>query len=243
MKKIIIFVLMYISTQLGAKPLMLDNLNIERLGAILVQEKVKEKAYDEDTLALWTLQYDYANKYQNTRNDEFEFEDAKIWALSSFKTELNKVEKFDENQLFTFNLNASMESYDFKENLFPVNALTSDSYINIRGSGRFTYNGTLVFDNATSDINHIPMIKEKAKAFIKSRKRNGHIDRSLSASYIFTIKGYKEKSPFIPGKNTMQLEVLATLKSVEFKNSKTGKVIWQANYADTQEKNTTKENK
>ena len=242
MKKIFIFVLLYISTQLCAKPLMLDKPNVERLAALLVQEKVKEKVYDEDALALWTLQHDYPNKYQNTRNDEFEFDDAKKWALSQFKTKLNKVKKFDENQLFTFNLHASMESYDFKENIFPVNAIASDSYVNIQGNYRLASQGALVFSNATSDINHIPMPKEKAKEFIKSRKRYGNIDRRLTASYIFTIKEYKEKSPFKP-ENPMNIEVLATLKSVEFKNSTTGKVIWKANYSDTQEKNTTKENK
>ncbi len=204
-----------------------DTKTVERFGSIVVKEKLAE--YDEDALASWTLRHDYAEKNKNTHDDEFEYDEAKTWALEKFKEKISKVKKFDVNQEFKLNLSAKIGTYDFKAKSFPIEALTPNAYINFRGNGYFVRGGKLLFDNATADINNIPMEKAKAKIFIKSRKRNGHIDRKLTATYIYTIKEYEETNAFQPGR-AMSLELTAILKSVEFADSKTGKVIWKANY-------------
>jgi len=238
MKKLMILVLM-----IGmALPLFAEKLNlgdpslVERFGMNILKDKID--LYDPDEFGLWVLQHDYSSKYQKVRNDEFELDDAKKWAFDKYKQKLEKVKPIDKNAEYHIYLGGvRFGKYDFKEKRFPlIGALEEGSYMQYKGKGKIVnyYNRSkLIFDNATSDVNFIPMEKAEAKKFLKSRKdKYGNVDRNLIAHYIYTLKNYEQINEFQPGRSLMTIKFEGELKSVEFMDKKRKKIIEKIEFAN-----------
>lgn len=225
MKKVLWILLLGIGTLSFAGNLDLGDKNlVERFGMNILKDKID--LYDPDEFGLWVLQKDYRTKYRKVRNDEFELDDAKKWAFEKFKQKLEKVKPIDKNAEYHLYLGGvKFGKYDFKEKRFPLTgALEEGSYMQYRGKGKIVhyYNRSkLIFDNATSDVNFIPMEKAEAKKFLKSRKdKYGNVDRNLIAHYVYTLKNYEQVNEFQPGRSLMTIKFEGELKSVEFMDKK-----------------------
>jgi len=215
-----------------AEELTLNDKNIlENFEAQIIKKKFD--LYDPDALSTWALSHYYPQKYQKVQNDEFEFDDAKVWALDNFKKKLEMIAPIAEDTQFHTNLRVTFGEYDFKTKRFPLEALTKNSYLSFSGKGEFVSsynNSTVTFTNADNEANYLEMEKDKAKAFIASRKnRYGSIDRELIAHYIYTINKYEEDRQFQPNSDAM-LKFTANLISVEFMESKTNEVLKKYEY-------------
>jgi len=204
-----------------------DKTLVEHFGALIVKEKID--LYDSDEFGLWVLQKGYQSKYQKVQNDEFEFNDAKEWAFKNFKKKLEKVESFSKNTEFHLFLSSKFNKYDFKSKTFPIDALSEGTYMNYAGKNdlvQYYNNSKLVFENATDEVNFLPMNKDEAKKFIKLRKdKYGNIDRKLIAHYIYTITDFKEVDEFKPNGSKMTIKFTGKLKSVEFMDKKRKHVL------------------
>jgi len=207
---------------------------VERFGMNIVKDKID--LYDPDELGLWVLQRDYQQKYRKVRNDEFELEDAKKWALEKFKQKLAKVKPIDKDTEYHIYLGGvKFGKYDFKEKKFPLtNALEENSYMQYRGKGKVVNpyrSSKLMFENASAEVNYIPMEKADAKKFLKSRKNKyGNVDRDLIAHYVYTITSFEEVDEFQPNGRGMTIKFEGKLKSVEFMDKKRKHVLKKVDF-------------
>jgi len=223
MKKIILILAIYFMvtpTFALAEELTLDNRKlVEEFGANIFKEKLD--SYDPKELGLWYLKRKYHQKWDSVKNDEFEFDDTKIWAFEQLKKRLESIEPIDKKAKYHLYLSASFGKYDFKQKRFPIKrALTKRGYMSYWGQGEFVFaspSSNLMFANIDESVNYIPMEKEKAKAFVKSRKdKYGNVARDILAHYIYTIINYKEKTKFKSNGEPMTINFKANLESVEF---------------------------
>jgi len=227
MKKIILISLFLLLTVGYAEKFDLsDPLVVEKFGANIVKNKLE--TYDKEALGLWYLQNKYQDKWSKVRNDEFELDDAKIWAVEQLKKKLDKVKQIDKNSEYHLNLRITFNKYDFKSKSFPIEALTENSYMSYAGKGEFVNSyrdSKLVFEKFDDSVNSLPMQKDDAKKFIKVRKDTyGSIDRELSAHYVYVITEFEEDNEFSSSGNPMTIKFTGKLKSVEFMD-KNGKQV------------------
>ena len=221
----LVVIIVGVMQSLWAEKLNLGDPNlVERFGMQIVKEKID--LYDVDALGLWVLKNDYRSKYQKVRNDEFELDDAKKWAFDKFKQKLSRIKPIDKDAEFHLYLSGvEFGKYDFRGKKFPLlNALEEGTYMRYGGRGKIVerWRGAkLVFENATSEINYLPMEKEEAKKFVRSRKdKYGNIDRNLAAHYVYTITSYEETDEFRPNEQVMRIKFTGRLKSVDFMDKK-----------------------
>jgi len=227
MKKVIFIVaICLLSIPAMAQKLNLgDTSTVENFGANIVKEKID--TYDTVALGLWYLKKSYRSKWSRVQNDEFELDDAKNWAFKQLVKKLDRVTPIDKNAEYDLYLNVKFTKYDFKSEGFPVEALSVNSYMSYSGKDEFVTryaDSKLYFENIDESINFIPMKKEDAKNFVKSRKgKYGGVDRSIVAHYVYKITSYVEDREFTSDGSTMTIKFTAKLKSVEFmdKNKKT----------------------
>jgi hypothetical protein len=227
MKKVIFIMAIYLlSIPLMAQKLNLgDSSTLENFGVNIVKEKID--TYDTIALGLWYLKNNYNSKWRRVQNDEFELEDAKQWAFKQLVKKLDRAKPIDKNAEYDLYLNIKFTKYDFKLERFPVEALSADSYMSYSAKGEFVQryaNSKLSFENIDESINFIPMKKEEAKNFIKSKKsKYGDIDRSIVAHYVYIITNFEEGKEFTSDGIPMTINFTAKLKSLEFmdKNRKT----------------------
>ena len=244
MKKVITIVLLcLLSNQVMAGKLNLDNPSIvEYFGANIIKKKFD--TYDSDTLAIWYLKDNYKEKWYRVKNDEFEFDGAKIWALNQLKKQLSDLKPIDKEAEYHLYLKASFGKYNFKLKGFPIKALSEDSYMTYHGKGIFVdnyyaYSSKLFFENANNKFNFIPMEKTKAKKFINSKKdRYGNINRRLTAHYIYKITNFTEDRKFKSNGSTMTIKFTGKIKSVEFIDRKN--ILYRVDFNSNNENNITK---
>jgi len=233
MKKVLLILMVVLVVPSFAEKLNLDdNKLVEKFGALILKDKLD--IYDPDEFGQYVLEKDYRSKYQKVRNDEFELDDAKKWAFDKFKEKLNKVKPLDKNADYHLILGIKFQKYDFKNKRFPIDALTEGSYMQYGGKNDIVSSysrSKLVFENATDDVNFIPMSKDEAKKFVKARKdKYGNVDRQLTAHYIYKIAEYKEVDEFKPNGRKMTLKFVGKLKSVEFMDKKQKHVLKKVDF-------------
>ncbi len=144
---------------------------------------------DPQFLGEWYL-YNYQNsKYHRVKNDEFEKGDA---IDSAYKKLLEKQKDYSSiiGKKSVLNLNFQFKNYDFKKSNFPLDIMTDSTWVNHSGKN---CKAKLTFDNINPKHAKLDMPKDKAKDFIKKRKRYGNVDRDLVARYSFTIVSSKAK--------------------------------------------------
>lgn len=234
MKKIFLIVLLGLTLPLCAQKLDLGNPKIiDNFGATIVKEKLD--TYDSVALGLWYLKTNYRSKWNRVSNDEFELDDAKVWAFKQFKKKLDKVQPINKGAEYHLHLSAKFGKYDFKLKRFPVEALVEGTYMSYSGKGEFVshYSSSkLEFENASISYNYIPMSKDEAKKFIKNRKSNGgHVNRNIVAHYVYTITSYAEDNEFTSDGNEMTLKFMGKLKSVEFMDKKRKNVLHSVDFS------------
>jgi len=216
-----------------------DKTLVENFGASLVKKKLD--LYDPDEIGLWVLKNEYQSKYQKTRNDEFEFNDAKEWALNNFKKKLEMTKPIDVHQEYHLLLSIDFGEYDFKTKRFAVKAIEKGTYMSYSGKGELVSNysnSKLEFDNAVDQYNFIEMEKDEAKEFIRSRKdKYGTIDRRLSAHYIYTITDFQEVNEFKPNESQMTIKFTGHLKLAEFMDKEGKKILKTINFDQNQSHN------
>lgn len=234
MKKIFLIVLLGLTLPLCAQKLDLNNPKIiENFGANIVKEKLD--TYDSVALGLWYLKTNYRSKWDRVKNDEFELDDAKVWAFEQFKKKLNKVPPINKDAEYHLYLSAKFGKYDFKSKRFPVEALVEGTYMSYTGKGEFVSSyyrdSKLEFENASIAYNYIPMSKIEAKKFIKNRKSSGgYVNRDIVAHYIYTIVSYEEDHEFTSDGSAMTLKFMGKLKSVEFMDKKRKNILHTVQY-------------
>lgn len=230
--------LVFILPLFGDKLDLADPLLVENFGANIVKEKLD--TYDSDALGLWYLKRNYRSKWTKVREDEFELNDAKVWAFNQLKKKLSKVKPVNKNGDYHMYINVKFGKYDFKSNSFPVEALTANSYMTYAGKGEFVdsyLSSKLVFENAEESVNFIPMKKEDAKKFIKLRKgKYGDINRNIVAHYIYKITNFSESKEFTSDGSPMRIKFTGRLKSVEFMDKKRKNILHKV-YFESSEKN------
>jgi len=218
-----------------AEKLDLGNPNIvENFGATIVKEKLD--TYDSVSLGLWFLKKNYHEKWSRVRNDEFELDDAKVWAFDQLKKKLDKAKPIKKGAEYHLHLTSKIEKYDFKAKSFPVKALSENSYMQYKGKNIFVtgYSSSkLLFENASTSVNFIPMEKAAAKKFIKSRKdRYGTVDRNIIAHYVYTITSFSEDREFKSDGSTMTIKFMGKLKSVEFMDKSRKHILYRVDFSD-----------
>ena len=152
---------------------------------MLAHSKI-DKAFD------YELHVDsYMSKYRKPvwskyRNDEFELEDKRIETIDIMR---ERIVSFDLSEPFTINTDFSFGEYDFKSKEFPVVSLSESHYfyVDSNRSGTFPYRYKIYFSNYNL-VGNLPMSKEDAKSFLKSKKdRYGNVRRILPAKITFHV--------------------------------------------------------
>jgi len=236
MKKITIVMMCLLVIPALAEKLNLANpLVVENFGANIIKNKLN--SYDSVALGVWYLQNNYSSKWNRVRNDEFERDEAVTWAYEQWKTKLMKsipIEKKSEYHLY---LNSKFTKYDFKREVFPIQALSENSYMSYAGKGEYVQHyssSKLSFENADEKINFVPMKKSQAKEFINSRKdRYGNIDRALTSHYTYIITRFVEDNEFTSNGSPMTIKFTAKLKSVEFMDKNRKHILHKVDFNDT----------
>lgn len=156
-----------------------------RLGLCALASKASEM--DKELLGKWYLYNMQKSKYDNVRNDEFELDGAINEGYELFMKLLDK-NKECIGRKFSMNLSVRFGEYDFKNQRFPLDFLSKDSYITFYGNNLPTGYITAYFENANPDKNYLPMSKEEASKFVKARKNDwGDVNRELVAKVEFHV--------------------------------------------------------
>lgn len=198
----------------------------DTLGFAAVGQEIKNM--DGALVGEWFLYHTNRNKYRKVKNDEFEFNDAKIEAKKDFEEKVSNYLKAYE-QSYSINLATEFGEYDFANENFPLKLLTSDSYVSFSGSDDPTCgygSSRIMFDNANETKNVLPMKKDDAKLFLQAKKDkySGYINRTLSAKVNFNIvKNELNKLP-TNAESCVSLTTMGHIKSIEIIDSKKGKI-------------------
>lgn len=208
-----------LTVSLISKEWNLNNKNlVESFGLGIVGKKID--IYDHDALGEWALKTYYNKKYYKTRNDEFEYNDAKEWALKAFKKRISMIKLPNTTDDIHLYLRAEFGKYDFRKQRFPISGLTADSYVGYRGNDKVVsgYNNSrLTMINADAEKNFLPMDKATAKSFLRSRKDSGgYIDRGILLHYVYHLKSAEENREFSPSEDIcMTLNFKGVIKYIE----------------------------
>ncbi|MGB7342960.1 MAG: DUF4852 domain-containing protein [Pirellulaceae bacterium] len=136
--------------------------------------------FDYDNHVDWYMQKYRPSVWKSCKDDEFTLDDRRQETLSMFR---EKVEQFDETQVFYLRARMSVGAYDFKANCFPIQNMgpTNYWYESIYSSGDMPSN-IRVFMKNYADFKTLPMPKDQARSFVSSRKnRSGNVDRNVYA--------------------------------------------------------------
>lgn len=194
MKKIVIAGMLSIAMSLFADVNMNDKSVVDNIG--LAGLKSKFSTIDKTKAGKWYLLKTDRKHYLKVRNDEFEIDDAISSSYTKFQTKVNK-ESFV-GKTAVLRLGIKFSKYDFKKKLFPISAMTKDSYVSFDGGPIVTSDGLRIsFDNINDSHSFLPMAKSDAKEFIKARKDSrGNVDKRLTLRYTYVIKSIE--SPVKP---------------------------------------------
>ncbi len=226
------------SAALSVNKTSLDKDAIEYFGKLIIRDKLD--TYDSNQLGLQLLKTEHPRKYANVKNNEFELDDAKKWALDNFNNILKGVNK---DMDYHLSFEVKFGKYDFKTERFPIyDAIQKDSLHKFTGKDKFVSMTEVSFKNAINDVNFIEIGKDKAEKFLKTRKNNyGNIDRGLTAHYLFNILECKEKTEHKITQSgnisPMTLHCTAKLKSVEFKDEKQKHVLKKVEFSEIENDN------
>lgn len=183
-KQIIVFVLVTVfgATTAIAHELKWDSL---MLAAVKMQPHFDYEANVDSYMKLYRP--DEWNRY---RNDEFELQDKRQETIAIMK---EQVAAFSLEEEFVVYTTFEFGDYDFKNEVFPLDALGETTYFHDRkyGYGTFPSEYKVFFSNPTK-VGDINMPKSDAKDFLQSRKdRFGYVDRRLNAKIAFRITNLK----------------------------------------------------
>ncbi len=123
-------------------------------------------------------------------NDEFELNDKRQESLKMFKSQ---VAAFDTTAPYIIHTTFNFGNYDFKQHLFPLQALTPTTYFyaSTSNSYQFPYRYEVYFSNP-GVIGDLKMPTADAKNFLEHRKSAyGSIDRTVYAVIQFQLTGMK----------------------------------------------------
>lgn len=212
---------------------------VESFGLGIVGKKLD--VYDPDALGEWALETYYYNKYRKTKNDEFEFDAAKQWALNAFKKRIGMVKLPGSKSDIHLYLNSEFGKYDFKNQRFPLKGMTAESFIRYNGEGKVVSsykNSKLVLENADAEKNYLPMAKEEARKFIRRRKDSyGDIDRRLVLHYVYRLKSAEEKDEFDPGNSMMTILFTGHIRYIEVMDKEKKSVLYRIVFSDNNQTN------
>jgi len=188
-KKMIVGTLIF-SVSLLAEVDLSKSENVDKIGLASLKENIEQ--VDKRFAGRWYLKNGKSSTYKSVKNDEFELEDA---VNISYQELLNEIKK---NQSFigktsSFMVMTKFDKYDFEGKFFPLeNILTNDITVPRYGKhivGNAGYHLKIKFDNTNAMHNRLPFLKDKAKAFLKSRKySSGTVNRTIGLKYYYTIK-------------------------------------------------------
>jgi len=144
----------------------------------------------------------YMMRYRNPvwkkyKNDEFELEGKRQETIEMMK---KRFDAFDINQEFVINTSFKFGKYDFKQQAFPLDGVSGNSYFHQSkrwyGESVFPYRYSVYFTNPEI-MGTLPMEKSVAKAFIQTKKsQHGGVDRRLPARIKFKIVQKRGEAEF-----------------------------------------------
>ncbi|WP_157940030.1 DUF4852 domain-containing protein [Campylobacter blaseri] len=190
---------------------------------------------DRDLMGEWYLYNFNSNKYRQVKNDEFEFHDTVQEGYKQFIKLVNLNKDKIKNTEYKTTLKIEFNEYDFKNEGFPLDLIAENSYIPFYGSDKPTCNyaqSELSFDNANTSKNFLPIKKEDASKFVKSRKSNysGEINRSLLAVITYTINSIDLKNTITNYSECVYLKVKGNIKNVDILDLNNQKIFTIENY-------------
>ncbi len=144
----------------------------------------------------------YMMRYRNPvwkkyKNDEFELEGKRQETIEMMK---KRFEAFDLAQEFVINTTFEFGKYDFKEQSFPLEGVSGNSYFyqskRWYGESVFPSRYSVYFINPNI-MGNLPMEKDVAKTFIQRKKNTyGKVDRRLPATIKFKIERKRGQAEF-----------------------------------------------
>lgn len=152
------------------------------------------------------MQHFRPSVFQNTRNDEFEFQRSRRETVELMKKAVAAVNLDEEIVLRT---TVHIGNYDFDKAQFFVNDVSTTTYWSTHSQKSVSglpYRIDVFLNNALS-VRSIPMTEDEAQSFIDRRKdRYGNVDRRLYATFKIKLAGFREN----------KTEFLAEVQSVEY---------------------------
>ncbi len=135
---------------------------------------------------VWYLKHAKKAEWERVHNDEFEFENSIINSYKEFVEAIKKNSNF-KDQVFEVLVDGEFLDYDFEKNIFPIDGLNHNSYLDFKGNA-FSEVIKLSFENTDIEKDFFAMPKDKASVFIKNRKSSsGYINRKVTLKYKFKI--------------------------------------------------------
>jgi len=128
-----------------------------------------------------------ADVWNRYKNDEFELQDKRNDTVAIMK---EAVSSFSLDEQFSINTSFEFGEYDFSKQVFPLDAVNSNSYYERSRNwvGSFPEDFQVFFGNPDK-VGDISMAKDDAKRFLTSRKNSsGNVDRHVPAQLRFRIK-------------------------------------------------------
>jgi hypothetical protein len=227
MKKIILTTaLLGVTTLFSGELNIADEKNLDDVTMCGLNKHIAE--IDNSSMGLFYLHHKYSSLFYKVQNDEFELDETVEKYKKLFKAKLESSCDKVENKEFFLLLNAEFEKYNFSKKGFPIDGMKKGSYVSF--SSPLAYE-KVQFDNIDIDKNFLPMSKDKAKAYIKSKKRYGDVDRSITAKYYFTINTVETSTDSVVSATADSIDKIdgeiihGKVTKVEFLDTKTKKVL------------------
>lgn len=135
----------------------------------------------------------HPDKFEKTKNDEFDFNSAVNESLSELNNFVNNISL---ERTFYTRIDLESGNYDFNVSAFPVTKWEIYQFGDAKMTDKSLYSSNqLVFINA-DDCSLVPVDKQTANGFIKRRKNDqGYIDRRIYAKVYFNIVEIPQNSP------------------------------------------------
>lgn len=180
------------STNAIAHDLNWDNL---MMAAVKMQPQFDYEANVDSYMKIYR-----SDVWDRYKNDEFELQDKRNETIKMMK---DKISSFSLDEPFIIYTSFKFGSYDFDEQMFPLNSFAGNSYLVEKRYNNWSFpKAYKVFFNNPERIGDINMEKEKAKKFLKKRKSSyGNVDRNVNAKIKFRITDLKN------GRNKLEAEL------------------------------------
>jgi len=168
---------------------------------MLIMSGKLDKTFPHKKAAKCYMETFYGEDFLKYKSDEFEFPDKLKSMIPLMQKHFSNLKS---DEIFIIRTSMKIDKYDFDKQWFPISGLNKNSYYKVDGSKCYRNNDPdpgihtafKIYFNNPEIVKNIKMKKEKAKVFIKKRKKDyGYeisIDRTVYVNIFFKITGFKK---------------------------------------------------